>query len=125
MSHHLFPNTIIDVEITEMEPFIYFLPGPKSALGTILSFISLLFLFPFATTIEFFKRIILILIRKHKFRIENLLPFVSLCIFSVLCGSFGDGFVKWYGMQLITSWWLLIVGIIAAHHHPGNFFFEN
>ncbi len=31
-SHHMFPNTINDYEVTGFEPFIHFLPKPKNAL---------------------------------------------------------------------------------------------
>lgn len=32
MSHHLYTNTINDVEISFLEPFLFYLPGEKNVL---------------------------------------------------------------------------------------------
>jgi hypothetical protein len=120
LSHHLFPNTIIDLEIIEMEPFAYFLPVPKSYFHRTFAVIYTNILFPLATLIEFTKRMYLIARRKVTPRPENALPLVQLALFMLLHGSVYDGLCSWLLLHLFCSWWFILIGLYAAHHLPGE-----
>ena len=119
LSHHLFPNTIIDLEVSEMEPFAYFLPVSKSFFHRNFPAIYTNILFPLATFIEFLKRIVSILLRRSNPRPENALPILQLACFMILYQSVSDGLMAWVYLHLFTSWWFILIGLFAAHHHPG------
>lgn len=78
-SHHNYPNSILDFEVSVMEPFVYWLPMNKSLLIKATSFLILQLLACFAMFIQFITRFIKILTGTQKLHKENLLPFILFC----------------------------------------------
>ncbi|XP_045477172.1 cytochrome b5-related protein-like isoform X2 [Harmonia axyridis] len=119
LSHHLYPNTISDMEISSLEPFFGWLPYKKHFLFKYMSMIlgpiiySLLFVASWIKT-----TISNVLVNGH-IQWETLLPFTIL-------------FVQYFGTEqsflscvIIFSFIIgcasvhfSIVGVNAAHHHP-------
>ena len=115
LSHHLFTNSIMDIEISSLEPNFDFRVHPKSKVQQILPG----FLLMLGSQIFFFNQIIgrtkMILLGQQKFRPENLLPLAEL----VVLFFFSERpFIIWSIMHGVSSYVFVIVGIIAAHHHP-------
>ncbi|XP_022908490.1 cytochrome b5-related protein-like [Onthophagus taurus] len=123
LSHHLFPNTIIDMEMYIFEPLATYFPKNKSFLKRYLPWLvspliwCLVFHGSFFLRLrEFFKY------NKKEFNISYLIPF-SLPIFLV---TFSNQpvitcFYFWTCIILSGSFIFAIIGINAAHHAPDIF----
>ncbi|CAG7727030.1 unnamed protein product [Allacma fusca] len=122
LSHHLFPNTVMDAEISMFEPVLEFLPKKDKSLfqryGVILIthwiFISTLFK-------ALYYRWKKICTGQQQLRPENILNLVQLLLLIVLGQSFWGGFKAWMIMHAASSYLLLLIGLNAAHHHPDIF----
>nr|XP_022908492.1 cytochrome b5-related protein-like [Onthophagus taurus] len=109
LSHHLFPNTIIDMEMHIFEPLATYFPKIKSFLKRYLPCF-------FLRLREFFKY------NKKEFNISDLIPF-SLPIFLV---TFSNQpvitcFYFWTCIILSDSFIFATIGTNAAHHAPDIF----
>lgn len=142
-SHHNYPNSILDFEISAMEPFIYWLPEEKNAIRRTFSFVFLQILSCLAMFIQFSSRYFAALIGRKKLRPENLIP---LCLFvflwlvrsatvlhatgmlpaaspwsalqPVLLLSLRETFHRLVVMYILCSWVFHNVSLSAGHHHP-------
>lgn len=56
LSHHLYTNTLMDLEISALEPFLFYNPRKDKPLHARLGFITEFFLFPFIFLFSFAKR---------------------------------------------------------------------
>ena len=128
LSHHIFPNTVYDVEISALEPMLCFLPTPKTPLQRYGVWLYSLLLYAILLPVQFLAKC-LVAVRARvapvagqppplPLRPENALPFVELALCIVLCGSLSAGLGTWLLMHLACSWLFAFVGLIAAHHHP-------
>ncbi|KAL3272609.1 hypothetical protein HHI36_014077 [Cryptolaemus montrouzieri] len=118
LSHHLFPNTIHDMEISMFDPALLLLPKKKTQLRKYLSWLSSFLLFPTITMKGYFDT----LLTEKKLRINTLIPWISL-----LCTYFMTSQDLTICLKMfvwIIFWGSLIFGLIgktAAHHHPEIF----
>lgn len=92
ISHHNYPNTIMDHELSTLEPYLVLLPKSSKSFyrryGVI--FTSIIY-FSLGFYVALVFKIILYAMGHTKFYKENLLPFLHLIFIIVLCGSVTDG----------------------------------
>lgn len=141
-SHHVFPNCINDYEISAFQPYVEWLPVNKSLLYRCLQPVYTQLLFCVAMLIQGVSRWVSILLGKHPFLWEGLLPFVLVLLMAstrVVGLVVASGDVRIFtGDQLLgmlggaaqeAAWRLLVVylscgwtfhnvSLAAGHHHP-------
>nr|XP_053632245.1 cytochrome b5-related protein-like isoform X1 [Cherax quadricarinatus] len=119
LSHHLYTNTIYDIEISALEPIWEFLPkSDKSFMKRYGSWIYEQFIMPMALFIEAVKRIYHQYSGDMKLRPENLLPVVEFILMAVVSSSVGMAFRLWVVLHMACSYWFAAIGVVVAHHHP-------
>lgn len=125
ISHHHYPNSILDLEISHFEPLLCWLPNPNIK-GSIQRFgawiygpiiYSLMFMLSFVTRmVETFKT------GKNIFHADDLITLIlptfmilvdSSCVWSVL--------KLWIFIVMVASFCFGLIGLNAAHHHPEIF----
>ena len=122
MSHHLFANTIQDLEVSALEPFLVFLPLQSKTFAAryaVILYSNILYWILLPQ--QYIVKIISVLKGRVNFRIEFLIPIFELVIFLSLglyWTSFWRGFLIWLVLHMTCSYWFVFVGLIAAHHHP-------
>nr|CAD7439931.1 unnamed protein product [Timema bartmani] len=117
MSHHAYPNTLLDLEISMFEPVIKWLPTKKSLGYKIISWIYS----PIVYSFVFFSQAV---IRGHVNHLQwrDAAPLVL----PALMMGFGrtgvlDTLLMWAWIILVGSFLLGAIGFNAGHHHPGVF----
>ncbi|KAK5641851.1 hypothetical protein RI129_010398 [Pyrocoelia pectoralis] len=122
MSHHMYTNTIRDLEIIQLEPYLQMLPNEKSWFVRYISWIyspivygSLFFGAFSRDTIEIFQG-------KEGFTNTRILPLLPPLAIYLLTGTPPLQIAIMY-LWIITcgSFSFGVVGINAAHHHPDIF----
>lgn len=122
MSHHLYPNSILDLEISYFEPFLCWLPNPKIK-GTIQRYGSWIYgpiVYMVVFLADFIKRLIeSIKTGKSTFFADDLISFI-LPTFMFLIDSTSLGYVlrMWALIVTVASFSFSLIGLNAAHHHP-------
>uniref|UniRef100_A0A2H1VNC5 Cytochrome b5-related protein n=1 Tax=Spodoptera frugiperda TaxID=7108 RepID=A0A2H1VNC5_SPOFR len=125
LSHHLYPNTLMDFEVSAFEPIVFWNPRKKSSRVYFTLFIELIF-YPFISLINFSRRFASIFIRKdfltrhYKWHdgIGFLLP-IWMCFASG--SSLFHAVIMWMWIICTTSLIIFAIGTNAAHHHPDIF----
>lgn len=125
LSHHIYPNTLHDLEISSFEPFLNWLPsdkikatkGPAKYLPWLLSPILYSGIFYF----ELLKRIVVSIATKvNVFHIDEIV--VPLIVPGVMLffgnQSFFEVFKLWMTVLWAGGFAFSVIGINAAHHHP-------
>jgi fatty acid desaturase len=125
ISHHNFPNTVYDIEISAPADLLNFYPKPKSFVLRKLAPYYFHIVSAAAQPIEFTKRWIDIGRGARPFRMEHTYVLVELVAFALgnvwLHGSDGffyRAFMQWLVMHIAASYVGITIGITAAHHHP-------
>nr|CAD7423343.1 unnamed protein product [Timema monikensis] len=108
MSHHAYPNTLLDLEISLFEPVIQWLPTKKSLGYKIISWIYS----PIVYSFVFFSQAV----------IRDATPLILPSLMMVF-GKTGvlDTLLMWAWIVLVGSFLLAGIGFNAGHHHPGVF----
>ncbi|XP_022905147.2 cytochrome b5-related protein-like [Onthophagus taurus] len=122
LSHHLFPNTINDLEISALEPFLQYLPHQKNFVARYLSWIYSPIFYTVVFTASSIRMIVQLIKYKKLPRKENFLPI--LYFFLIYFGSnitFMETLKTFFFIQSVASLFFGIIGINAAHHHPDIF----
>nr|XP_021200684.2 cytochrome b5-related protein [Helicoverpa armigera] len=123
LSHHLYTNTLLDLEISSLEPVLFYNPRKDKPLHAKLGFITEIFFFPFIFLLSFIKRFLSIFLRQGFFKshyrwhdaIGLLLP-VWMCLAS---GAPVPHVVStWLWINCTGSLLFYSIGVNAAHHHP-------
>lgn len=123
LSHHLYSNTVQDVEVSALEPIFQFLPKENKTFmarfGVILySNIIYWIILPLQYLIKW----IGIFKGKVKLRNENFIVLIHLmlllCFSYFINNSLISSYFCWLFMHLSCSYWFVFIGLIAAHHHP-------
>ncbi|XP_058823711.1 cytochrome b5-related protein-like [Topomyia yanbarensis] len=122
ISHHLFPNSMLDLEISFFEPFLCWLPrSPRKNL--VQRFGSWIYV-PFVYTVMFFNELVKRVIetfytRKNMFHLDDLITLI-LPTFMYVTGSSNLKTVltMWMFIVLVASFVFGFIGLNAAHHHP-------
>ncbi|XP_063533222.1 cytochrome b5-related protein-like [Cydia strobilella] len=124
LSHHLYPNTLMDLEISAFEPLVYWTPRKeKPFFSKYFAFLIELLYFPFKYLIDFFIRNLSAIFRKDYFkkhwRITDLVGFlVPLWMWVVSGATFYHVFTTWLCIIAGASLTFYKIGSNAAHHHP-------
>ncbi|XP_037068391.1 cytochrome b5-related protein-like [Pollicipes pollicipes] len=134
LSHHMFPNTLYDLEVTQLEPLVLFFTHAKSRLRRGLGHL-VLYHIPILLTffVEGLKRTLRWLRGEQRPRPENILPLLHLLLLTMLASlpaqPAGGGWLAaaaralplWALTHASASYLFLTVGFAAAHHHPSIF----
>lgn len=121
MSHHMFPNSLYDLEIVLFEPILCWIPSPvKSFTQRFLSWLYSPIIYVFLFLDQLAKRIVFsIATKKSLFENVDFIPLIvpvsmfvfgSPNIFAVL--------LAWIQIVMISSFIFGLVGLNAGHHHP-------
>nr|CAD7405177.1 unnamed protein product [Timema poppensis] len=123
LSHHLYPNTLLDLEISLFEPVIQWLPTKKSLGYKIISWIYS----PIVYSFVFFSQAVirfLLYLRGHLNHLQwrDATPLILPSLMMVF-GRTGvlDTLLMWAWIVLVGSFLLAAIGFNAGHHHPGVF----
>ncbi|PZC85570.1 hypothetical protein B5X24_HaOG216678 [Helicoverpa armigera] len=125
LSHHLYPNTLMDLEVSAFEPIVFWNPRKKPIYSYLTIVIECIF-FPFSTTLNFLKRFISNFVRKDFFKrhyrwhdgVGFLLP---IFMYIVSGSTFYHAVTSWMWIVCTGSFIFMSIGSNAAHHHPKIF----
>ncbi|XP_026737247.1 cytochrome b5-related protein-like [Trichoplusia ni] len=125
LSHHLYPNTLMDLEVSAVEPMLLWNPR-KKPFYTNLTIVIEIAIFPFMFFINFAKRFISNFVRKDFFTrhykwhdgVGFLLP---LWMFIISGTTFYHAVYTWLWIVCTASLIFYTIGSNAAHHHPNIF----
>lgn len=118
MSHHNYPNTLLDFEISVFEPFLDFRVYDKNIMKRYQSLFLLLTMPQVGFFVDALRRVMMIVTGQQKPRLENLLPFLEIAVWVALGVPLMRAVKLWLVMQAASSYVLFIVGLASAHHHP-------
>ncbi|CAG4992213.1 unnamed protein product [Parnassius apollo] len=123
LSHHLYTNTLMDLEISSLEPILLYNPRKDKPLHARLGFITEFCFFPFIFIISFAKRFFSIFFRegflKNHYRWHDVLGlFLPLWMWLVTGSPFTKVLVTWLWIVCTGSLLFHLIGVNAAHHHP-------
>ncbi|XP_052863972.1 cytochrome b5-related protein-like [Anopheles cruzii] len=122
MSHHLYPNSLLDMEISGFEPFLCYLPWPelKNSFQRYGSWFYGPFIYGAIFLSEYIKRLMDSVNQgKNRFYLDDLIPFLLPTFMYVTNpGSLGVVLRLWLFIVLMGSLWFGLVGLSAGHHHP-------
>ncbi|CAH0564509.1 unnamed protein product [Brassicogethes aeneus] len=123
LSHHLYTNTVDDLEISSWEPFIQYLPIEKKPLVRYGSYIYAPLLWITSFHLSFIRRILEIKKgnMRHAQPTEWLGFLLPLVMFLISGQSLWWSFIMWNYILLCGSTHFFLVGLHAAHHHPDIF----
>lgn len=123
MSHHLYTNTLMDLEISSMEPLLLYNPRRDKPLYTKLGFITQFFIFPTFFLLLFFKRFLSIFYRKDFFKQhyrwhDNIGLLLPIFMYVVSGSSLSHVIYTWLWINCTASLIFFSIAVNAAHHHP-------
>lgn len=120
LSHHLYPNSLHDLEVTLFEPFLCWIPNIKGFAQRYLSWIYSPIVYTFMCLDQLVKRIVFsVLNKKNLFEKSDVIPLVV----PTFMFFFGDSSVftvlkVWLQIILANSFIFGFIGLNAGHHHP-------
>ncbi|GJQ73722.1 hypothetical protein Trydic_g14056 [Trypoxylus dichotomus] len=124
LSHHLYTNTIIDLEMLLFEPLIGYYPVAKTFMKKYLPWLYAPFLWFFTFHITLLNRFKTVIMNNdtRSFSRTDLIPYI-LPLFMYFFGNqtLVDTLVMWNAIILCASFIFSAIGINAAHHHPEIF----
>ena len=118
ISHHLYTNTYMDIEVSGFEPWgLNFLPVKKS-FGTkvfqhALAHLAAITIYP----VEFLKRVYLILFEEHKLLPENLFAPIQLVFLWMMTQDLLLSTKLWVTIHALCGY-MLVIQFSWTHHHP-------
>lgn len=123
MSHHLYPNSLHDLEVTMFEPFLCWVTNPqtKNLFQRYASWFYSPIIYALLFGEEFAKRILLSVIRQTSLIYkEDFIPFLLPIAMYVLGGNNvtpGTVLQMWIFMLFVGSFYFGLVGLNAGHHN--------
>ncbi|CAG7836518.1 unnamed protein product [Allacma fusca] len=119
LSHHMYPNTLLDFEVTMLEPVVVFLPNnSKNFIQRYAVFVYQHLIYFGGFYVTFLKRVINTLLGNFPFRPEILLPFAELAILIYVAPTNLSGFKSWLLVHGSCGYAFALIGLAAGHHHP-------
>ncbi|KAK6621298.1 hypothetical protein RUM43_011604 [Polyplax serrata] len=121
LSHHIFPNSYLDLEVSMVEPFLNFLPRTDKRIRYIAWTITP-FLMMCLAHVQFIRRLYLVLIKrstKLEWK-EELVGFSFPLFIYIFNGAVSpwEIFLTWNVVVATASFVFTFIGFTAAHHHP-------
>ncbi|XP_044252380.1 cytochrome b5-related protein-like [Tribolium madens] len=121
LSHHLHTNTINDLEISSLEPFLQYLPGKKHILVQIAQIFISPIIWCFIFVGSFIRSLIAMVLGEKPYEPIIFLPFSVMVAMVVFSGELISPFLMFWWIQITGSLHFGAVGVNAAHHHPDIF----
>ncbi|GFG28992.1 hypothetical protein Cfor_06943, partial [Coptotermes formosanus] len=124
LSHHMYPNTLLDIELCYNEQIVQWLPlRDKSWRLRYVSWFYSPFFYAALFFLAFLVRVIGILSGKNKAaRRDIMIPFIPLLLMYFFSHSpFWDTFCMWIWIVGVSSFIFGFLGFNGAHHHPDIF----
>lgn len=121
MSHHLFPNSVHDMEVALFEPILCWIPSKAKTLGQrFVSWIYSPIIYPFITLDQLVKRIIFSFTTKtNLFQSNDLVPLAIPLAMLIFGNSNPFTVLKvWLQIILANSFIFHLIGLNAGHHSP-------
>lgn len=121
MSHHLFPNSLHDMEVTLFEPIFCWIPSPmKTFTQRYLSWLYSPVIYTFLCLDQLVKRIVFsISSKKNLFEASDLVPLIVPLAMMTFGSSNPITVLKvWMQIVLTKSFLFGLIGLNAGHHHP-------
>lgn len=122
LSHHIYTNSLHDLEISSLEPFLCWIPNPNIK-GTFQRYGSWIYgpiVYSGLYFMEFVKTMHSVFISKIRpFYIDDLIPFiVPIVMFTIGNSDIFTVLKLWPVIIVSASFCFAVIGINAAHHHP-------
>ena len=119
LSHHVYPNTIADFEVSMTEPFFDLkVHSGKSALKRHGALALLQLTMPVNAFLDALRRVVTVASGQQQLRAENLFPAWQLVVLYACTHSAATALALWTLMHASCSYWFGLIGLAAAHHHP-------
>ncbi|XP_004524738.1 cytochrome b5-related protein isoform X1 [Ceratitis capitata] len=121
LSHHIYPNSYFDLELSMFEPYFCWVPNPhiKSKLMRYLSIITEPVFYALAFPLQKITRIIFSLRHDNVMYWHDSLPLsIPLAIFLFSDLSLFLTLRQWLFITMIASFAFCVIGLNAAHHDP-------
>lgn len=121
MSHHLFPNSLHDLEITLFEPLLCWFPSPmKSFAQRYVAWLYSPVIYTFMCLDQLVKRIVFsVTSNANLFKPSDLVPLIVPAVMFVFGSSNPFTVFKvWLQIILTNSFLFGLIGLNAGHHHP-------
>ncbi|XP_046396474.1 cytochrome b5-related protein-like [Ischnura elegans] len=121
LSHHLFPNTKLDLEVCLFEPFVEWLPNPKK--GFVIRYVSWIYSPILWAVIFYAEKLKRILSRELEWK--DAIPLIIPLTFWASTGFSPDcirgAIYTWLSVIAVSSFLFGYIGLNAGHHHPEVF----
>ncbi|KAJ6646947.1 Cytochrome b5-related protein [Pseudolycoriella hygida] len=123
ISHHLYTNSLYDLEVTTFEPFLCWIPkASKNVVQRYVSWIYSPFIYSAIFILHYIQNLILCIVnRKNLLRLEHLIPFTLPLAMYILGGqNFTMVLKTWMSIIFIGSFFFGFIGLNAGHHNNHN-----
>lgn len=127
LSHHLYTNSLVDMELLWLEPLFRWIPDPagKTFINRYISWVYGPLVYALFFIVDFVKRIIALLtIEEAKLSLADLIPF-ALPVTMYFFGGSNAGILVvlkiWLSIVCLSSFMFASTGLNAGHHHPEVF----
>ncbi|XP_063983711.1 cytochrome b5-related protein-like isoform X2 [Diachasmimorpha longicaudata] len=121
MSHHMYPNTIWDFEVSSTETFFQYLPNISAPVARKLSWIYSPVVYSIIFYLQGLVRYANILFVRKTVEFRDVVPFVLPISMFLASGDLSRAFNQWILIIAIASFIFYVIGFNAAHHHPDIF----
>ncbi|KAK9739690.1 Fatty acid desaturase [Popillia japonica] len=122
LSHHIYTNTVYDLEISSLEPFLQYLPTKKNYIIRYGSWLYSPIFYAFIYLGNYLSTIFQAIIEKSSLRWENGIPLFHLLFLYLCSGRPLIATLTFYTFIIIvSSFFFGVIGLNAGHHHPDLF----
>lgn len=127
LSHHLYTNSLVDMELLWLEPLFCWVPDAagKNVINRYGSWVYGPLVYAMFFIVDFLKRIIALLtLEEAKLSLDDLIPFALPVTMYFFGNSNADVFVvikMWLTIVCLSSFMFALTGLNAGHHHPEVF----
>nr|XP_018907182.1 PREDICTED: cytochrome b5-related protein-like [Bemisia tabaci]XP_018907183.1 PREDICTED: cytochrome b5-related protein-like [Bemisia tabaci] len=119
LSHHSYPNTLQDMDVTGFEPFFNYLPDPrKNVISRFVSWAYYPFIYATMFHSEFFTRCIHNTLSKSELLTASTIPTL---LFFANGGNIISAFLMWTWILCVGSLTFHNTDVVATHRHPETF----
>ncbi|XP_011307348.1 cytochrome b5-related protein isoform X1 [Fopius arisanus] len=121
MSHHMYPNTIWDYEISSFEPILQYLPSIAApiARNTAWLYSPVIYFIGFYT--QAVRRYAEVFFVRQTFQFRDAVPFIIPSLMFFATGDLPITFKYWMLIIGVGSFVFHAIGLNGAHHHPDIF----
>jgi len=123
LSHHLYPNSLLDYEVSVLEPFLFWIPNPAKVDLSPLRYASIIYspmFYSLVFLVQFAKKTYLLTRGYTKMYLDELAPFAFPVIMWLFGGdnSFASAVKMFLIIVMFGSLVFGLVGFNAGHHSP-------